>query len=77
MMHHWDQGWGAGNWLLMGFGMVVFWALLVAVIVWLVRSTGTRPRVVSTARDILDERYARGEITDEEYRARRTTLLGP
>ena len=76
MMHHWDQGWGAGNWLLMGFGMVVFWALLVAVIVWLVRSCGTRPSAVSSAREILDERYARGEITDEEYRARRNGLLG-
>jgi hypothetical protein len=30
MMHHWDGGWGAGNWLLMGFGMLLFWALVVA-----------------------------------------------
>lgn len=27
-----------------------------------------------TARDILDERYARGEIGEEEYRTRRDTL---
>ena len=34
-------------------------------------SVGQAPR---TARDILDERYARGEIDDQEYRARRETL---
>lgn len=28
----------------------------------------------SSARQILDERYARGEINDEEYRKRRTEL---
>lgn len=29
---------------------------------------------LTTARQILDERYARGEINDEEYRKRRDTL---
>lgn len=42
MMHHWDSGWGVGNWLLMGFGMVIFWALVVAVIVWVVRTFAAR-----------------------------------
>jgi putative membrane protein len=89
MMHHWDGGWGVGNWLLMGFGMLMFWALVVAVIVWVVRSSGWRwtgqngPGVPldkptgparPSARDILDERYARGEISDEGYRTRRDTL---
>jgi putative membrane protein len=80
-------GWGAGYWLLMSFAMVLVWALLVAAVVLAVRyagrrttggrppagpdGTGARPR---TARDILDERYARGEIGDEEYRNRRDTL---
>ena len=88
MMHHWDSGWGVGNWLVMGFGMLVFWALVVVVIVWLVRYAGTNrpvegvnlakaPRAsLTSARAILDERYARGEISDEEYRTRRDTLDG-
>lgn len=90
MMHHWDGGWGAGNWLVMGFGMLLFWALVVAGIVWLVRSTANRPTPVPhgvpldkpttparpSALAILDERYARGEISDEEYRTRRDTLAG-
>lgn len=85
---HWSGGWGVGTWLLMGFGMLIFWALVVALIVWIVRSTGghrssptgripaddTGIPPHSRAQDILDERYARGEISDEEYRARRNTL---
>lgn len=89
MMHDWGSGWGVGNWLLMGFGMLVFWALVVGLIVWVVRSSGgartgqagpgvslDKPAgtVQPTVREILDQRYARGEISDEEYRARRDTL---
>lgn len=88
MMHHWHGGWGVGNWLVMGFGMLLFWALVVAGIVWLVRYTSNRPTTVAhavqmhkpagaarpSAQDVLDERYARGEIGDEEYRTRRDTL---
>ena len=89
MMHHWDGGWGVGNWLLMGFAMLLFWALVVAGIVWLVHyttsnRTSTRGPGMSldkpagparpSARDLLDERYARGELSDEEYRTRRDTL---
>ena len=89
MMHHWDRGWGVGNWLLMGVGMLLFWALVVGGIVWLVRYAATERRTsdaggvsldkpsapaTPTAREILDERYARGEINDDEYRERRDTL---
>jgi len=83
MMHHWDSGWGVGNWLLMGFGMLIFWALVVTLVVWVVRSSGgprtglSRPGAPLDrpgAREILDERYARGEISDEEYRTRRDVL---
>jgi putative membrane protein len=89
MMGHWDDGWTAGNWILMSVGMLLFWALVAAGIVWLVRYTAAERRTSNasgvslgkhttsptpTARDILDERYARGEISDEEYRPRRDTL---
>ncbi len=90
MWHDWhDGGWGLGTWLLMGFGMLLFWGLVAAVIVWVVRTTGAprrpgygggvpmdKPAVPTrpSAREILDERYARGEISDEEYRSRRDTL---
>lgn len=92
MMHNWDGGWGAGNWLLMGFGMLLFWALVVAGIVWLVHYTTSNRTVPGgpgvpldkpsgpgrpSGREILDERYARGEISVEEYRTRRDTLGSP
>jgi putative membrane protein len=84
----WDNGsWSAADWLLMGFGMLLFWALVVAGIVWAVRSASgsaarrdsvplhqSTPPARSSARDILDERYARGELSDEEYRQRRALL---
>lgn len=86
-MHNWNDDWGAGHWLVMGIGMLLVWALLIAAIVVLVRSASGGPpsrrlpepqeRPVAqqrTARDILDQRYARGEIDDEEYRNRRETL---
>jgi len=65
----------------MGFGifglllMLLFWGALILLAVWLVRAvfqSGDRSPTTptgrtKTARDILDERYARGEITREQY----------
>ncbi len=77
---------GYGNgwvFLFMIINMLLFWALVVAVVVWLVRSVAADRQAPTwdvarasrpTARDILDERYARGEIGDEEYRSRLNTL---
>jgi putative membrane protein len=59
--------------------MVALLVLLIAGIVALVRwmgggsDAGGRAR---TARDILDERYARGEIDREEYVRRRDDMAG-
>ena len=77
MMGNWD-GW-SGGWG-MGFGwifMLVFWALIILGIValarWLLssspgRSAGTRPL------DVLKERYARGELTREQYEQMRRDI---
>lgn len=72
------SGWGYG---LMTVGMIVFWALVVVGIVVLVRSAGSPsqhttvpPRSVPTPREILADRYARGEIDDEEYQRPRKIL---
>jgi putative membrane protein len=61
-------------WGFMGF---TFWLLLVVLVVLLVRGTRT------TARDprgaavrVLEERYARGEITREDFLERRAVLGG-
>ena len=73
------SGWGWGG---MGFGplgMVLFWILLIAAIVVLVKvvSGGGAPterRQVGTALDVLKERYARGEIEREEFEQKRRVL---
>jgi putative membrane protein len=65
-------GWG-GGWMWL-WGLVIT-ALFVVLIVWLVRTVSadgrTPPRdPADRAREILAERYARGELTTEEYRER-------
>lgn len=77
-MHDWGWGWG-GMWLGPIFMLVVL-AAFVAGIVALVRLfAGERPtgdRTTRSAREILDARYARGEIDREEYLRRRDDMAG-
>lgn len=79
-MHDWGTGWGWGGMWLGPLFMIVPLALLVALIVVLVRWLGGGSddggRRVRTAREILDERYARGEIDREEYQRRRSDIAG-
>jgi putative membrane protein len=71
----WHNGWGAGNWLLMSFMMLLFWTLLVGFIIWAIRGHHAAPRQdADQARRILEERFARGEIDAEDYRTRRDHL---
>ncbi|HEY6094758.1 MAG TPA: SHOCT domain-containing protein [Gallionellaceae bacterium] len=67
--HMGDYGWG---WGAMGIGMLLFWAILIAGIVLLVRLTwGSGPSAgrgrEKSALELLQERYARGEIGREEF----------
>jgi len=60
-----------------GLGMILVWGLIIGLIVWLVRSfTGARPNDGKSARQILEERYARGEIDRDEYEQKRRDLSG-
>jgi putative membrane protein len=67
--------WGYG-----GMGMIfmaLFWFGIVALVVWGIRSTGeTRVRQESSTRciEILEQRYARGDIDTDEFRQRRAEL---
>ena len=79
-MYWWGDhmtGWG---YALMAFSSVAFWALLVLGIVVLVRA-GRNPRGSGAEHgprpgpeQLLAERYARGEIDDDEYRRRLAVL---
>lgn len=73
------MGWMWLFWLLLVIGVVLLVVLAVrAVGGGITRGTssgGTAPSPArSRAREVLDERYARGELTSEEYRERLQTL---
>jgi putative membrane protein len=72
------SGW---NWAFMGVSMVLFWGLLITGIVLLVRyfgASGHDRQAASagrpTAEELLAERFARGEIDEQEYRQRLDVL---
>ncbi len=77
----WGGGWGWGHMFFGSFMMLLFWGGLIILIVFAVRSMGTGsprggdgPAPGNRALDILEERYARGEIEKEEYEERRRLL---
>ncbi len=75
--HHFGGGWGG----YMMFGpivMILFFAAIVVVAVlivrWMIGDRGSRRDDRSSALDILEERFARGEIDKAEFEDRRRTL---
>lgn len=72
------MGWGSGAGGILGVvPMVLWWALVIVGIALLVKwlfgtTAGGRP--AGGARDILAERYARGEIDREEFENRKRDL---
>ena len=72
-------GWGPGPWFLL---VPLFWFGLIALFFAIGRGRRRRywggwdgPRDGGSARAVLAERYARGEIDETEYRARLEVLL--
>lgn len=74
MMPLGDHGWGFGfGWLF----MIVVWILIILGIVYLIRlTTGGKLGVQETALDILKKRYAKGEISKEEFEEKKNDLTG-
>jgi putative membrane protein len=54
--------------------MLALWALVAWVVVTLVRQGNRRERSAGDAHSWLEERFARGEIEDDEYRRRRELI---
>lgn len=69
MMGGWDGGMGAAGWIL----MIGFWIVLVALVVWAVaalfpgRTLPGAAAATERPEEILDRRFARGEIDAEAY----------
>ncbi|HEY8677852.1 MAG TPA: SHOCT domain-containing protein [Candidatus Dormibacteraeota bacterium] len=68
---------GSGGWFWMSVWMVVFWAVVIGVVVWVVRQfsrTSIGSVQGSSAITILEERFARGEIDKVELEQRKAVL---
>jgi putative membrane protein len=72
------DGW---SWVWGGLMMLIFWGGLVALVVFAVRggfgarsSHGDERRSAPDAQEILAERFARGEISEDEFEERRHVL---
>jgi putative membrane protein len=79
MMHGWPGMIGFG-WFGMMFGFVFFIAAVVGIvflIVWLVKRFGNTNTDKTSTRpaEILKERYAKGELTKEQYDTMKKDLL--
>ena len=85
MMWYYDHGgMGWGGWLVTSLTFVLFWGALVTLVVYAVRSFRSgndgNPSEPTTPRadDVLAERFARGEIDEDEFTRRRELLrAGP
>jgi putative membrane protein len=82
MMFWYGAHWAFWQASLMWVGMIVFWGLLIWAVYALITAARRPSRdrdddQGSSARRILDERLARGEIDDAEYQRLRDLLSSP
>lgn len=85
MGYGYGYGMGAGGWI----AMTIFWVALITLIVWAIsrnragsggRADSTRLRggagdsATETSEDILDRRFAAGELDEDTYHSMRATL---
>jgi len=76
MMYWYGNGMSGWGYAVMTIGVVLFWAVAIlggiALVRHLTRAAGAAS--VSTPEQVLAERFARGEIDDEEFDRRRKAL---
>lgn len=86
MMENWDwnnmmgSGWEGGLFLIMGgIMMILFWLVFIlaaiALLRWLINNLEGKPAVSSRAMDTLKEKYAKGEITKEEFEVKKKDIV--
>jgi len=83
-MMYWGNGMGGWGMVLMTFSGLLFWGLIITGIVLLVRSMGRvgqpgsaatqTPTQTPTPQQVLADRFARGEIDEDEYTRRLQVL---
>lgn len=73
MMFWYGNGTNGWGYALMAISMIAFWGLVVAAVFYLVPSW-SRPSAPPSPQQILAERFARGDLTEEEYRRHLNTV---
>lgn len=79
-MMYWDGNMGGWGYVLMVISFVLFWGAIITAIVLFARSIGPGNRSQNPAsgaghaEDLLAERFARGEIDEDEYTSRLNVL---
>lgn len=76
MWPYYGDGWSWVSWLWMAGMMVLFWGGVIALAVWLIRSTGRPGAGRDDAMNSLRKRLAAGEITQDEFEKTKRLLQG-
>lgn len=67
-------GWGIFGWLM----MVFVWAVPIILIAWVLRGgIGSKENNGKSALDVLNERYAKGDIGKEEFESKKKDIQQP
>lgn len=70
--------WDGHDTTAMTIGMIVFWVLIAALAYYLFRAAVERPQPRELrGMELLEQRFARGEISVDEFRERRAVLEDP
>lgn len=66
-----------GHTIVGGFFMIIFWVAVISFIVWVINlaSNSHDEHKPKTAIDILKERYARGDISKEEFEDKKKDII--
>ncbi|MGM0365011.1 MAG: SHOCT domain-containing protein [Actinomycetota bacterium] len=81
MMWGWPTMMGGLGWIGIILGFIFFILIIIGIvllIVWLIKRTtypGTEPKTKNKALEVIKERYARGEISKEQYESIKKDLL--
>lgn len=70
----WHGDWTWWEWFWMTLSMIAFWAIVIWAAVGILRRGDGGAAVDSNADAVLADRFARGEIDEEEYRRRHAAL---
>ena len=73
-------GWGWGGMIIGGILMILFWVAIIALVVWVVKliikpGQTSREGTSQSPLDIARTRYAKGEITKEQFEQLKRDLM--